>query len=1137
VNDGSGSRHIVPLAGENKSSPHPELGYDTSGNKIYFSSIDINTRISVIHQQNSASVQAGDSFVVSFMGTPDAASVVNPVTGSPLLFSANDGIWTERVDVDPQLSDPSAPVVFDKTSPIPVVQVGDTIAGATVTGLSDYDPLGRALDDQAGNPRTPMRGDNMIVFRASTSAGDMIVRGSHLNTSGDGILDHWKTKGIDINQDGTPDLSLAAMGAGDIHKRDLFVEVDWTAPRTSGFPQQWSNAIAPGTGQMLANMYAAAPAEAGGIPAGITLHFDAGAGNSVNMGTDPSLLQGGDQIGQPGSPNTHIDVVYFGTPGSVSVPGLEARSFQDIKNNYFGTADNWARELIFHYAVMADSSGFVDGAGSFGENTPLVLTASGGSSSTLTTAGTSFTAGNLAGHLVKITAGTGAGQIRYITGNTSSQLSIGPNWATAPDNTSVFTLLAGNSGLGELYVKPSPDFNSIPGNDLIISLGGFGVNAGGWLANAKIQERTLAHEIGHNLGLRHNGISNNPNNNPNYHSLMSYAYQLQVPSTVNSYSGAGDPVFNDWANLRMDFQNYDIHLGNTLDLGTGVPPAPDSPEPTIADYQALNSASPDLTPPAVLITAPAPGSVVPTGSALTISLTATDDVQVGSVTVSFDVNGDGIIDASEVVTATSTGPDTYQAVFSSISGPSGARTIEVTAADTSYNYGTATVTVQVSATAPPTVTITPSSASPVYGDTVTFTTTVTPTASGPTPTGTVQFAVDGVSLGGAVTLDNSAIAISPDSGKLSAGPHTITAAYSGDPNYPSNTGTLTLLVSQAPLTVTADNQTKLYGDPVPTLTYTLSGFVPGEDAISAGVTGTAVLTTSATQSSGVGSYTIDIGVGTLAAANYTFSNLVSGSLAVNPAPLTVTADNKSMNHGDTVPALTYTLSGFVLGEDAVAAGVTGSPTFATTGTSSSAAGYYPINVAAGSLAAANYSFTNLVNGILTIKPRVLDVRVDFGSKSMSLIGLGRDLPFINIKAIDVIFSDNVNVSSSMLQLLGVNVPNYSFSTFNYNSSSFDATWGLPSAIAADRLTLGLSGEAAPPNSGSGPNIGADPFSNSFAVLPGDVNGDGVVSGADATTVNNQIHKGYVIWDDVNGDGVIDVTDVTEVRKRIGKRLP
>jgi hypothetical protein len=86
--------------------------------------------------------------------------------------------------------------------------------------------------------------------------------------------------------------------------------------------------------------------------------------------------------------------------------------------------------------------------------------------------------------------------------------------------------------------------------------------------------------------------------------------------------------------------------------------------------------------------------------------------------------------------------------------------------------------------------------------------------------------------------------------------------------------------------------------------------------------------------------------------------------------------------------------------------------------------------------------------------------------------------------------------------------------------------------------LSLSGEAAPPVSGTGSNIGADPFNNNFAVLPGDVNGDGSVNSTDAVLVRNEIAAGgYSIWMDVDGSGTVDMTDLTNVRKRIGTKLP
>jgi hypothetical protein len=264
----------------------------------------------------------------------------------------------------------------------------------------------------------------------------------------------------------------------------------------------------------------------------------------------------------------------------------------------------------------------------------------------------------------------------------------------------------------------------------------------------------------------------------------------------------------------------------------------------------------------------------------------------------------------------------------------------------------------------------------------------------------------------------------------------------------------------------------------------------------------------------------------------------SYSQSVARASLTVVADDKVMNHFDALPALTHQYTGFVNGEDATSAGIVASIGLATTGTSTSPAGYYPIQPTVDSFSAANYVVGGTQDGTLTVKPKVMDATVEFGGKSMSLLGLARDLPFINIRAIDVVFSDDVAVDRSMLTLTGVNVPTYGFSGFSYDPAAHKATWSLPGAIGVDRLMLALSGESAPPVSGSGPNIGADPFSNAFAVLPGDVSGDCVVTSNDLVLVRNQILAGtYSIWDDIDGNGVVDITDYTIVRKRIGTRLP
>jgi RHS repeat-associated protein len=284
----------------------------------------------------------------------------------------------------------------------------------------------------------------------------------------------------------------------------------------------------------------------------------------------------------------------------------------------------------------------------------------------------------------------------------------------------------------------------------------------------------------------------------------------------------------------------------------------------------------------------------------------------------------------------------------------------------------------------------------------------------------------------------------------------------------------------------------------------------------------------------------------LGAGNHTVSAAYSGDnrfasstsddldQTVAKAHLTVTADNKDMNHGDAIPALTWAISGFVTGDTAGV--VQGAPNLATLATSSSSAGRYPITVGQGSLKADNYDFPNLVAGNLTVHPKVVDVRAVYGSKSISLIGLNRDLPYVNINAIDVIFSDNVAVNLGQLALAGTNIASYGFSGFGYNTQSNDATWKLPSALGIDRLMLALNGETF----ANDPTIGVNPLALKFAVLPGDVNGDGVVNVKDVKLVRNAMRRtadpSLIGWADVDGNGRVDINDFKAVRKRVGTRL-
>ncbi len=213
-------------------------------------------------------------------------------------------------------------------------------------------------------------------------------------------------------------------------------------------------------------------------------------------------------------------------------------------------------------------------------------------------------------------------------------------------------------------------------------------------------------------------------------------------------------------------------------------------------------------------------------------------------------------------------------------------------------------------------------------------------------------------------------------GVLSGAPSLTTTATSSSPagSYPITAaqGTLTaqnytfvfvsgsLMVCKATLTVTANNTSMTYGGTLPALTASYSGFQNGD---SQGVlSGAPSLTTTATSSSPVGSYPITAAQGTLAAQNYTFV-FVNGSLAINQALLTVSANNLSVNYGSQLPQLTYTVTGFVNGD--TLAVLSGAPVLSTTATNRSLPGTYPITITQGTLAGTNYSFT-FVNGALTI---------------------------------------------------------------------------------------------------------------------------------------------------------------------------
>ena len=208
-----------------------------------------------------------------------------------------------------------------------------------------------------------------------------------------------------------------------------------------------------------------------------------------------------------------------------------------------------------------------------------------------------------------------------------------------------------------------------------------------------------------------------------------------------------------------------------------------------------------------------------------------------------------------------------------------------------------------------------------------------------------------------------------------AGSYTV-AARGTDSNYNLTLVNGTLTIDKAHLTVTADPQSRLYGAANPTLTTTVSGFVNDQNLSTAGVTGAGSATTTAVPTTNVGTATISAAAGTLAASNYDFSNLVAGTLTIDKAHLTVTADPQSRLYGAANPVLTTTVSGFVNDQNLSTSGVSGAGSATTTAVPTTNVGTAAISAAVGTLAASNYDFATLTAGTLTIAKAHLTVTAD-----------------------------------------------------------------------------------------------------------------------------------------------------------------
>jgi len=411
-----------------------------------------------------------------------------------------------------------------------------------------------------------------------------------------------------------------------------------------------------------------------------------------------------------------------------------------------------------------------------------------------------------------------------------------------------------------------------------------------------------------------------------------------APSAVSMTYGAPVPVLKSWQALGL------LNGDTIASAFTGAPvlttTATSATPPGIA---SIAIAIGTLNAPNYTLTLQ-PGTLTINKATLTVTANSAARIY-GQANPAFSYTLTGFLngDTSAVVT----GAPALTASATNAS-PVGQYTISVAAgtlASSKYTFAMASGTLTINRA---TLAVTPTAVSMTYG------------SAAPV----IPYQITGFILGDTASVVSGAPSFSTAASSGSAvGAYAITGVVGSlaASNYAFQINSGTMAVKAAVLTVAAASATGTYGSAVPAFTFSITGFVNGDKAIV--VSGVPTLSTTATANSPAGVYPVTAAAGSLAAANYTFT-CVPGQLTIAKVPAKVTANNQSITVGNTVPALTYAVTGLVNGDTAVSA-LSGTPTVTTAATSGSAAGSYVITIAAGSMTAKNYALT-FVNGTLTI---------------------------------------------------------------------------------------------------------------------------------------------------------------------------
>lgn len=276
-------------------------------------------------------------------------------------------------------------------------------------------------------------------------------------------------------------------------------------------------------------------------------------------------------------------------------------------------------------------------------------------------------------------------------------------------------------------------------------------------------------------------------------------------------------------------------------------------------------------------------------------------------------------------------------------------------------------------------------------------------------------------------------------------PITISGGVAANYEFVYESGVLT--ITKAPLSAKVNDATKVYGSSNPAFTIEYYGLKNDETAPAWTISPT--FQTEATQSSSVGKYEVKAVNGV--PVNYDLGEITAGTLTVNPAPLTIKANDATRQYYSDDPNFGYTCNGFVNGENEEV--LSPKPALTTTANRSSSVGTYPIKVSGASNS--NYSIS-YVDGTLTITPRTLYASVgnyervynednpEFEVKYDGFVGNENEKVLITKATASTTATKTSDVGSYPINVTGGSADNYKFSytsgTLTINKAEQTISW-------------------------------------------------------------------------------------------------